>query len=138
MTPRILVVEDSQEWQQIFLDVFSTVGRVDQALDIPSAKRLLDQNRYGAIILDLVLSAEPHLPDLIPVETQVFLDFLATNHSEIPVVATTAYELSPNEFFRLRSLGPRDLILKSRIEIGDARDRLRRLIRPGGATTPPG
>lgn len=125
MPERILVVDDDDDWQQMFEDLFSTVAKVDSAPDIATAKALLDQNRYVALILDLVLARTS--PTLIPVESQLFLDFLRRRYPGMPVVATTGKQLSPTEFFDLKERGVRRLLPKSEIRVSQAREILRQL-----------
>jgi CheY-like chemotaxis protein/signal transduction histidine kinase/CHASE3 domain sensor protein len=92
---QILLVEDHQEQSQALKEMMQTNGiTVDQAFDGESAFRMLRQNEYQCVILDL------NLPDISGLD---LLDKIkeVDRFASLPVIVNTAMELDKTSVSRL-------------------------------------
>ncbi len=92
---QILLVEDHQAQSQALKDMMQSQGiEVDQAFDGESAFRMLHENEYQCVILDL------NLPDISGLD---LLDRIKAvdRFLELPVIVNTAMELDKNSVNRL-------------------------------------
>jgi CheY-like chemotaxis protein len=133
MIPRVLIIDDEQEWRETFEDVFSGTGWIaDSAADISSAKKLLKTNSYKLIIFDIFLS-----PAQVPLNYQSFLTFVAQAYPNVIVAAVTGKQLAPDEAFSLSRLGVSDFIYKPRVHLDEIRRLAQRTLDPGSTETTP-
>ncbi len=131
MIPRVLIIDDEEDWQETFKDVFGTAGwAADSVADTSSAKDLLKNNTYKLIILDIFLS-----PAQVPLTYQNFLTFLARAYPEVMVVAVTGKQLAPDEAFALSRLGVSDFVYKPRVHLDDMRRLAHRTLDPNEMET---
>jgi len=92
---QILLIEDNKTQSQALNELMQNQGiTVDQAFDGESAFRMLHENEYQCIILDL------NLPDISGLD---FLDKIKENErlKELPVIVNTAMDLDKNSVNRL-------------------------------------
>lgn len=126
MAPRVLIIDDEQEWREMFEDVFATTGwDADSAADINSAKELLKTNSYRLIILDVFLS-----PTQVPLNYQRFLAFIAQAYPTVIVAAVTGKPLAPDEAFALSRLGVSEVIYKPHVQLDDMHRLAHRILDP--------
>jgi CheY-like chemotaxis protein len=126
MIPRVLIIDDEQEWRETFEDVFTTTGwDADSVADISSAKELLKTNSYKLIILDIFLS-----PTQVPLSYQRFLTFIARAYPNVIIAAVTGKPLAPDEAFALSRLGASEVIYKPRVHLDDMRRLTHRILDP--------
>jgi CheY-like chemotaxis protein len=126
MIPRVLIIDDEQEWRETFEDVFTTTGwDADSVADISNAKELLKTNSYKLIILDIFLS-----PTQVPLSYQRFLTFIARAYPNVIVAAVTGKPLAPDEAFALSRLGVSEVIYKPRVHLDDMRRLTHRILDP--------
>jgi len=117
MIPRVLVIDDEVDWQELFKEAFTSSGwEADSAGDINRAKELLRANVYRLIILDIFLG-----PSQASLSYQNSLTFLARTYPDAAVVAATGKQLAPDEAFALSRLGVSDFIYKQRVQLDDMR-----------------
>jgi len=128
MIPKVLIIDDEEDWQETFKDIFASSGwNADSASDITSAKELLKANAYSLIIFDIFLN-----PNQVPLNYQSFLTFIGREYPEQIVVAVTGKQLAPDEAFALSRLGVSDFIYKPRVHLDDVRRLADRILNLGG------
>ncbi len=131
MIPRVLIIDDEQDWRETFEDVFTTTGwDADSAADISSAKELLKTNAYKLIVLDIFLS-----PTQVPLNYQSFLTFVARAYPNVIIAAVTGKPLAPDEAFALSRLGVWDFIYKPHVHLDDIRHLAYRILESGDRGT---
>lgn len=124
MISRVLIIDDEPDWQEIFKDVFASVGcDADSVADISGAKELLKTTPYELIILDIFLN-----PTQVPLNYERFLTFIERAYPEVIVVAVTGKQLAPDEAFALSRLGVSDFIYKPRVHLDDVRRLAHRIL----------
>jgi CheY-like chemotaxis protein len=129
--PRVLIIDDEQEWREAFEEVFISTGwDADSAADIGSAKELLKANTYKLIVLDIFLN-----PTQVPLSYESFLTFVMQAYPNVIVAAVTGKPLAPDEAFALSRLGVSDFIYKPRAHLDDMRRLAYRILGPGETGT---
>lgn len=127
MIPRVLIIDDEQEWREAFEEVFTSTGwDADSVADIGGAKELLKTNTYKLIILDIFLN-----PTQVPLNYESFLTFVTQAYPNVIVAAVTGKPLAPDEAFALSRLGVSDFIYKPRAHLDDMRRLAHRILGPG-------
>ena len=126
MTPRVLIIDDEQEWRETFEQAFISTGwHADSVADIRSAKELLNANVYKLIVLDIFLN-----PTQVPLNYESFLTFVTQAYPNVIVAAVTGKPLAPDEAFALSRLGVSDFIYKPRIHLDDMSRLAHRILGP--------
>jgi DNA-binding response OmpR family regulator len=126
MRSQILVIDDETTWSSQFQDMLETIEfEVHVAPDLEKARKLLMQEKYDLVLMDMVLG-DPSAP-LIKVQT--FIDFLRRQYPNMPVIATTGKLLDPDQVFALSQLGIVDFINKRTLQLLDFRERIQRNIK---------
>lgn len=131
MIPRVLIIDDEQEWQETFAEVFASTGwDADSVADTGAAKELLKTNTYKLIVLDIFLN-----PTQVPLNYESFLTFVTQVYPNVIIVAATGKPLAPDEAFALSRLGVSDFIYKPRAHLDDMRRLARRILEPSETGT---
>ena len=126
MLPRVLIIDDEQEWREAFEGVFASTGwDADAVADIGSAKELLKTNTYELIVLDIFLN-----PTQAPLNFESFVTFVVQAYPNVIVAAATGKPLAPDEAFALSRLGVSDFIYKPRAHLDDIRRLAHRISGP--------
>ena len=100
---RILVVDDDPDIRQLLMDRLTAYGyRVDTAVDGREALRLVQQETFNGMILDI------GMPDIDGIEV---LQQLRKSHPGLPVVMVTASG-SKERAIQALAIGARDYVLK--------------------------
>jgi CheY-like chemotaxis protein len=124
--PRVLIIDDEQEWREAFEGVFASTGwDADAVPDIGSAKELLKTNTYELIVLDIFLN-----PTQVPLNFESFVTFVVQAYPNVIVAAATGKPLAPDEAFALSRLGVSDFIYKPRAHLDDMRRLAHRISGP--------
>jgi CheY-like chemotaxis protein len=133
MTPCALIIDDEQDWREVFEDVLASTGwNANSVADISSAKELLKANTYKLIIIDIYLS-----PTQVPLNYQSFLTFLAQAYPKAEVAAVTGGSLPPDEAFELSKLGVSYFIYKPHVHIDEIRHLTHRILGQDHVAKPP-
>ena len=131
MIPRVLIIDDEQEWRETFEEVFIGSGwDADSVADIGGAKELLKNNAYKLIVLDIFLN-----PTQVPLNYESFLTFVLQAYPSVIVTVVTGKPLAPDEAFALSRLGVSDFIYKPRAHLDDMRRLAHRILGPGEMET---
>jgi len=124
--PRVLIIDDEQEWREAFEGVFASTGwDADAVADIGRAKELLKTNTYELIVLDIFLN-----PTQVPLNFESFVTFVVQAYPNVIVAAATGKPLAPDEAFALSRLGVSDFIYKPRAHLDDMRRLAHRISGP--------
>jgi class 3 adenylate cyclase len=130
-TPRVLIIDDEQDWRDTFEEVFTNAGwRADSAVNIGDAKELLKTNSYKLIIFDIFLS-----PTQVPLNYESFLTFVAQSYPQVVIAAATGKPLAPDEAFALSRMGVTDFFYKPRVRLDDMRQLASSILGPGERET---
>jgi CheY-like chemotaxis protein len=89
--PRVLVVEDSPNWREMFGFLLASEGYdVDVAVSLNDGLRMLDANLYQLVVVDLQLST----PDEVDSAGlgMILLDRLANSRPKVPAIAVTGWD----------------------------------------------
>lgn len=120
--PKILIVEDDEQFQKIAADTVGSLGyQWDVANDTSEALRRINESEYHGVLLDLCAPVTFGNPSNIEhgVNCLVAIRKIKTSH-ELPVLVMTNHtDKALHRSTKLREMGAQDTIAKSAFEDSD-------------------